>query len=108
MGQWGRGREIIVKANEKEDGTTSSPRTRVNEAVKGRGFGRGRGKYVITCYRCGVEGNKALECLEKQGSNKRGDAKMQMTVVDETSVVEDNVTMLQQEQGENIMFRRVL
>ena len=51
---------------------------------------------MITCYRCGVEVHKASEFLVKQGSSKRGDAKMPMVVIDEVSGVGDNVIMLQQ------------
>jgi hypothetical protein len=41
---------------------------------RGRGFRRGKGKYIITFYRYGVEGHKASECLEKHNSRKRGEA----------------------------------
>jgi hypothetical protein len=63
---------------------------------------------VIICYHCGVEGHKKSECLERQASGRRGEAQTQVTQVDEASVVGENVIVLQQEQGENLMFQRVL
>ena len=50
---------------------------------------------MITCYRCGVEGHKASEFLKKQNVNKRSDARTQVTIVKEASMVGDNVIVLQ-------------
>jgi hypothetical protein len=69
-GTRGRGTTSVAKDSEKEDEATSSQNTRGGKSVgSGRGFGRG--KYVITCYRCGVDGHKAsrmsreTKCSEK-------------------------------------------
>ena len=64
-GPWETGRTNIAKENGKEEESTSSQSSIGNGASRGRGFRRGKGKFVITCYRCGVERHKALECLEK-------------------------------------------
>jgi hypothetical protein len=106
-GTRGRGRASVAKDNEKEDEATNSQNTRGGRSV-GRGRGFGQGKYVITCYRCGVEGHKASECPERQNTMRRNEARTQVTQEDETTVVGGNVEVLQQEQGENLMFRRVL
>jgi hypothetical protein len=58
-GPRGRGRTNIAKENDKEEESTSSQSSIGNGAGRGRGFRRGKGKFVITCYRCGVEGHKA-------------------------------------------------
>jgi len=107
-GPRGRGRASAARGNEKEDESTSSQNSRGgNGTGRGRGFGRGKDKYIITCYRCGVEGHKASECPEKHNSGKRSEARTQVTQADEASVVGENVMVLQQEQGDNLMFRRV-
>jgi hypothetical protein len=106
-GTRGRGKTSVAKDSEKEDEATNSQNTRGGRSV-GRGRGFGRGKYVITCYRCGVEGHKASKCLERQNATRRTEARTQVTQADETTVVGGNVEVLQQEKGENLMFRRVL
>lgn len=70
--------------------------------------GRGKGKYVIACYRCGVEGHKASECLEKHNPRRRNEARTRVMQVGEASAMGDNVVVLQHEEGENLMFNRVL
>jgi hypothetical protein len=45
---------------------------------------------------------------ERQNTMRRNEARMQVTQADETTVVGGNVEVLQQEQGENLMLRRVL
>lgn len=106
-GPQGRGMTSATKENE-EDEATGNQSTEGYGVAKGKGFGRGRGKYVITCYKCGVEGNKASKCPYKQGPSKGGDARTHMTMVDKASVAGDNVIVPLREQGENMMFRRVL
>jgi hypothetical protein len=105
-GTRGRGRTSVIKYSEKEDEATNNQNTRGGRSV-GKGIGFGRGKYVITCYRCGVEGHKASECLEKQNTVRRNEARMQVTQKDETTIVGGNVGVIHQEQGENMMLRRV-
>jgi len=56
-GPRGGGRESTAKSNEEKDGATSNQNTRGSGARRGRGFGRGT--FVITCYRCRIEGHKA-------------------------------------------------
>ena len=107
-GPRGRVMTSTVKEYEKEVEATSKISARGNGVGSGRGFGRVRGKYVITCYRCGVESHKASECPERQGPSNKGDARIHMTMVDEASIAGENVIVLLQEQGENLMFRRVL
>ena len=103
-----KGRTNNDKGSEREDGDTSKPSTRGSGASRVRGFGRGRRKYVIACYRCGVEGHKASESLDKPGPSKRSDDRTQITMDDEASIAGENVIVLPQEQGKNLMFRRVL
>ena len=43
-----------IKANEKEYEATRNISSRGNGSYRGRGFGRGIGKFVITCYWYGV------------------------------------------------------
>jgi len=64
-GPRGIGRTSIANENGKEEESTGSQSSIGNGASRGRGFRRRKGKFVITCYRCGVERHKALECLEK-------------------------------------------
>jgi hypothetical protein len=51
---------------------------------------------------------KHQECLERQNVARKTEARTQVTQADETIVVGGNMEVLQQEQGENVMFRRVL
>jgi hypothetical protein len=46
--------------------------------------------------------------MEIQSATRRTEARTQVTQADETMFVGGNVEVLQQEQGENLMFRRVL
>ena len=63
-GTRGKGKASVTKYNEKEDEATNSKNARGGRSDdRGRGFGHG--KYVITCYNCGVEGQKSLECPER-------------------------------------------
>ena len=64
-GPRGRGKNNTVKVNECKEESTSTSNTRGNGSNRGRGFGRGIGRYTITYYRCGVDGHKAIKCLEK-------------------------------------------
>ena len=88
---------------------TNPPAARMEEVEiilkKGRGFGRERCKYPIICYRHGVEGHKALECLEKHNAARRNEARAQVTQANRTPIVGENLIILQQEQGENLMVR---
>jgi hypothetical protein len=85
------------RGNEKEDESTNSQSNRGgNDTGRGRGFGRGKGKYIITCYRCGVEGHKASECLESTIQEKEVKPKHRLHR-NETSIVGENVMVLQQE-----------
>ena len=63
---------------------------------------------MITCYVCGVEGHEALKCMERQNAARRNEAKTQVTQEDKKIVASGNVEVLQQEQGENIMFKTIL
>ena len=74
-GPRGRGRENDTKGNEKEDEFTSGKSNRGNGTRRGRGFGRGKCKYVITCSSCRLVGHKASECPETKNSGKRIEAK---------------------------------
>jgi len=109
QGKWtiGRGKASAAKENEKEDEATNCRNTRGGISV-GRGRCFGRGKYVITCYRCGIEGHKASECSERQNAARRNEARTLVTKEYEIVVVGWNVEVLQQEYGENLMLRRVL
>ena len=55
-GPRGRGRTSISKVIKKEEESTSVPSNRGNGTRRCRAFERGKGKHVITCYKCGVEG----------------------------------------------------
>jgi len=59
----GKGRVKVArghssKANEPEV-YSSQISKKENHVGKYKGFERGKGKYAISCYRCGVEGHKA-------------------------------------------------
>ena len=64
-GPRGRGRKNTTKENEKEEESTSSQSAKGNGAGRVRGFIRGKVKFVIICYRCGVEGHKASKSPKK-------------------------------------------
>lgn len=69
-GSRGRGNIGSARGYEKEEESNNGQGGRGGNNI-GRGresFGRGKGKYVITCYHCGVEGHKKSKCLEKQNS----------------------------------------
>ena len=87
---------------------TSKQSTRGNGSDRGKGFSRGKGKFVITCYRCGVEGHKSSKCPERQGPNKRGGARTQVTIAGDATVVREYLVVLPLEQGEKLMFQRIL
>jgi hypothetical protein len=72
---------------------TSSKHTRGGRSV-GRGRGFGHGKYVITCYNCGVEGHKASECPERHNAARRNEARMQVTQADEATTTCGNVEVI--------------
>jgi len=90
----GRGKTNTIKENEKEEESISNQSTRWNGVGRGKGFERGKGKFVITCYRCGVEGHKASKCPEKKGPSKRCDAIMQVTMGGHAMVVGEDVVVL--------------
>lgn len=80
-GPRGRGRASTVKGNEKKDECTSIEGNKgENGSERGKGLKRGSGKYVITCYKCGEDGHKACERLEKPNLGKRGEARTQFTI----------------------------
>jgi hypothetical protein len=89
-GTRGRGGANVAKDSEKEDETTNSQNTKGGRSI-GRGRGFGRGKYVITCYRCGVEGHKESKCPERQNAMRRNEARTQVTEADKTTIVSGNV-----------------
>jgi hypothetical protein len=96
-----------TKYNEKEDEATISQNTRGGRSIgKGRGFGHS--KYVITCYNCGVEGHKESKCRNRKNETRINEARMQVTKKDDTTDTSGNVEVLQQEQGENLMLRKLL
>ena len=68
--------------------------------------GRGKGiKFEIVCLRCGMTGHKPLGYLEKDGRKPKG----RKHIVEEEPTIEDNqVIILQQEKGENLMMRKIL
>jgi hypothetical protein len=54
---------MTAKGSEKEEESSSGQGGRGGNGVgRSRGFRRGKGRYVITCYHCGVEGHKKSEC----------------------------------------------
>ena len=63
---------------------------------------------MITYYRCGVEGHKVFEFPKKKDVNKKSDARTKVTMSEKALLVGDNVIVLQQEPGENLMFKRAL
>jgi hypothetical protein len=73
-GTRGRGSKSATKYNEKEDESINSKNTRGGRSV-GRGRCFGRGKYVIACYSCRVEGHKSWECSERQNAVRRHEAR---------------------------------
>jgi hypothetical protein len=71
----GRGRVSIARGNEKKDESINRQSNRGgNDTRRGRGFIRVKGKYIITCYRCGVERHKAYKCQEKNNTRKINEA----------------------------------
>jgi hypothetical protein len=48
------------------------------------------------------------ECPERKNLARRNESRMQVTQEDEVAAIGGNVEVLQQEQGENLMLRRVL
>lgn len=68
-----------------------------------RGRGRG-GKYEIFCFKCGVAGHKAWECPYMDG--KKPEGKTHIVEVEPT-VANNEVVIFQQEQGENLMMRKI-
>ena len=77
-----------------------TPSIKANENGRGRGFVRGKGKYVNTCYRCGVEGHKPYECPKKQNSSNHDKVRLQVPLENETSTFGENVIVLQQKHRE--------
>ena len=63
-----------------------------NHGSRGKGFGKGKCKYVITCYNCGVEGHNAFEFLEKNNLGTKSEDRTHVTHEDETLIVGDSVT----------------
>lgn len=57
-GQRGRCMASVTRVNENDDESNSSQSNIGDWNSRGRGFRRGKSKYVITCYWCGVEGQK--------------------------------------------------
>lgn len=96
-GSRGRSKTGTTGDTEKGEEFASGEGGRVGKSTgRGRGsFGRGKSKYVIACYQCGVEGHKKYECLEKHNLRRKGEEKKQVIEDDEASVVEDNVTVLE-------------
>lgn len=70
-GPRGRGKASSTRGEKEDESTNSQSNRGGNDTGRGRVFGRGKCKHIITCYRCGVEGHKASECLKNLKKNNR-------------------------------------
>lgn len=84
----GVGKAWTARGSEKEEESISGQGVWVgNTVVRGKwSLGRGKIKYLISFYRCGVEGINESKCSKGKFSGRRGEARTNVTQADEDSV----------------------